>query len=559
MPKIIKKTTAKKTGVKKKNPVDKTKKTAVKKNVKPLKTAKTHKILKPATLEPVVSSQIEEIEAPKQLRANQITVDVISDDESEFLDKLETNDPAPSFSNWPDFKKEEIPEKHFSPIANNFAATKEEEEEMNDSIDEEYDKQKKFFSDWATQIAPQNGEEKPRVAPRGKSLGLYRRMAFKFIIATLVLLGFVFYFFFPKLSITIIPQSETINDSFSFTVGDTASASNDSTDASSTTNVDANVDKKINGVVKELTIEAEKTYPASSEAVSGEETINGQVVIVNKYNKAQPLVAKTRLLSPDGKLFRIQDSINVPAGGEVTVAIYADKPGSEMALSAGTRFTIPGLWAGLQEQIYAENKSDFTFASKSKYTVTEKDIELAKGVITDVLNLEAKNEVDTLKQGQSNKIVIYSDVPDSVNYIIDSKVGDEKPQFTIKASKKVVIINFSKDAVSKMAEARLSLLVPDDKQLAGFDGNQITYSPEGYDVDTNTATVKAYFSASMFLKSDSSLLDKKKMVGLNRKQLSKYLDSFLEIKSYDLKFSPSFISSAPSLPDKISISVQKIN
>jgi hypothetical protein len=72
------------------------------------------------------------------------------------------------------------------------------------------------------------------------------------------------------------------------------------------------------------------------------------------------------------------------------------------------------------------------------------------------------------------------------------------------------------------------------------------------------ATIKAYFGSSMFLKSDSSLLDRKKMVGLNRKQISQYLDSFQEIKSYELKFSPSFISSAPNLPDKIKVEVKNV-
>jgi len=106
---------------------------------------------------------------------------------------------------------------------------------------------------------------------------------------------------------------------------------------------------------------------------------------------------------------------------------------------------------------------------------------------------------------------------------VDSKIGEEKANFNIKASKKIVIVKFSKEAVSKMAEARLSLLVPDDKQLSEFDGNQITYNLDDYDVDNKIATVKAYFGASMFLKSNSSLLDRKKMVGLNKKQLSQYL------------------------------------
>lgn len=513
MPKIIKKTTVKKAETKKKVSPPKAKKTPLKKKTKTVKSIKPTK-------------------------AKQVVVDVISDDE-EFLKDLDAKDNMPAFSSWPTFQKESFEESD--------GADEDEEEGEEEIVDEEYDKQKKFFSDWAKQIAPQEGETAARVAPQGKSLRLYRRMAFKFILATAVLLGFVFYFFFPKLNITITPQSEAINDSFSFVVSS-------ATTTAATNEGEAEAEKKVKGQIKEIIVSAEKNYQVIGQEIEGEQIVKGQVTIINRYNKSQPLVAKTRLLSPDGKLFRIQDSVNVPAGGEVTVNIYADKPGADMALSASTHFTIPGLWAGLQDKIYAENKNNFSYESQVNYAVSQKDIDLAKKDIDELLNLKAKNEIDS---NGGDDIVLYNEVADSFNYSTDVKVGDEKSQFTVKASKKIAVINFSKEIISDMAEARLSLLVPDDKQLSGFDGKQVTYSLEDYDSSSSLATVKAYFGASMFLKSDSSLLDKKKMVGLNRKQISKYLDSFPEIKSYNLNFSPSFISNAPSLPDKISINVKK--
>ena len=107
-----------------------------------------------------------------------------------------------------------------------------------------------------------------------------------------------------------------------------------------------------------------------------------------------------------------------------------------------------------------------------------------------------------------------------------------------------------------LAGARLALLVSDDKQLFNFDKNKITYSLESFDQNTKVAVIKAYFNASMSLRSDSSLIDRKKLVGLNRSQISEYLNGFPEIKSYELNFSPSFISTAPVLPDKISIKIK---
>ncbi len=521
MPKIIKKTTVKKVVSKKVSPTTKIKKTEIKK--------------------PVIKKVLKKTKVIKSIKTNKVAIDVISD-EPDFFDNLEIKDDMPTFSNWPVLKQEkEIEDTETKTDFDN-------KDEI--VVDEEYDKQKKFFADWASQIAPQKGEEKPRVAPRGKSLGLYRKMAFKFIIATVVLLVFVCYFFFPKLNIIVTPQSEAINDTLSFLVSEQGSSTSTSSIASEGT------EKKIAGVIKEVTVIAEKNYQTSGEEIVGEETISGQVYIINKYNKAQPLIAKTRLLSPDGKLFRIQESVNVPAGGQVLVFIYADKPSAEMALAANTRFTIPGLWAGLQDKIYAENNAAFSYDSQTKYAVQQKDLDLAKKDIAEVLNLKAKNEIDT---NNRTDITIYGDVSELPTYVINTKVGEEKSSFTVSASKKIVVLNFSKDIVAKMAQARLSLLIPDDKQLSDFDGSQITYNLEEYDANTKSALVKAYFGASMFLKSDSSLLDKKKLVGLNNKQISKYLDSFPEIKTYELKFSPSFITNAPNLPDKINITVNNTN
>lgn len=535
MPKIIKKTLKKKTETKKKSSVSKVKKPITSKTKKVVKSVKTAKIVKPIKL-------VKEVKLTESIKSKKISVDVIADDDN-FLASEDIKDSLPSFSTWPNLEK--------SPEENNFkteASEADDSQPVDDEVeDAAYDKQKKFFADWANSVAPQAGEEKPKLAP-GKSLGLYRRMAIKFIIATAVLLICIFYFFFSKLTISITPQSEPIPDSFSFVVG---------ANSTSTEEVDTSVEKKVLGVVKEITITTpENSYTTTGEEAVGEETISGQVTIINKYNKAQPLVVNTRLLSPDGKLFKIKTSVNVPAGGEVVADIYAVEPNPESALKANTRFTIPGLWAGLQNQIYAENKQDFSYQTEVKHFVTQKDIDLAQRDINEVLNLKAKTEIDDSAQ---NDVTVYGDVADSLVNEIDAKLGEEKAQFTATASKKIVIIRFSKETIAKMAEARLSLLVPDDKQLAAFDGNQITYNLEEYNTETKSATIKAYFGSSMFLKSDSSLLDRKKMVGLNRKQISQYLDSFPEIKSYELNFSPSFVTNAPNLPDKIKVIVEPIN
>ena len=57
----------------------------------------------------------------------------------------------------------------------------------------------------------------------------------------------------------------------------------------------------------------------------------------------------------------------------------------------------------------------------------------------------------------------------------------------------------------------------------------------------------------MILKSNTEIIDKKQIVNLNRDQLENYLKTFPEIKTFELKFYPSFITRAPRLPERISV------
>jgi len=522
MPKISKTSKEKKVLPKKKTVPVKAKKAPVKKTaVKSKVVKKTKKIVSKKT--------------------NVIPVDIISDDETSFA-YTQTKESSPIFSSWPEFSK--------NTKAEDILEETDEVTDIEPEDNEEYDKQKKFFSDWASQNTPKEGAEKPSLAPNKKSVGLYRRQAIFYLGATLVLLLAVAYLFFAKLTVLVSPQGETINDSVSFDiVGASASSTTADTELASSTN------KTIDGDLRVIEVSADKTYQTSSEEISGGDTtgeVTGTVTLINKYNKVQPLVAKTRLLSPDGKLFRLKEAVSIPAGGTVTANVYADKPSADMAIDTLTRFTIPGLWAGIQDRIYAENVGPLTYQTQVKRIIKQSDLDKAKKDINEVLDLKVKND---LAPTTTDKAIVYGDISDSLVTNFNSKIGEEKSDFTVTATKKVVVVTFSKSKAIELAKARLALLISDDKQLSNFNTDQIIYSLEDYDAATKTAEIKAYFTGLMSLKSDSSLIDRNKLVGLNKQQISEYLNTFPEIKDYQLEFSPSFIKTAPTLPDRINIKI----
>ncbi len=115
-------------------------------------------------------------------------------------------------------------------------------------------------------------------------------------------------------------------------------------------------------------VTVEKTVSANVPAESTE-TVNdpaqGTITISNTQETPQTLIKNTRFESPDGKIFRIQDSVSVPAGsasspGTKDATVYADTGGDAYNI-APTSFTVPGLKGSDSfTKVTATSKSAFT-------------------------------------------------------------------------------------------------------------------------------------------------------------------------------------------------------
>jgi len=409
------------------------------------------------------------------------------------------------------------------------------------------DRQKQFFSDLVSEIKSKRAsaiqdeyEDRSEVKRPKKSLNLYRRLVWKFLILVVFLASLVFYLSFSKLTIFITPKVEAMSDNLFLKV-----LGNEN---SLTTINDGR--EKISGSVNELNLEITKTYRTTGEEYIGEE-ISGKVFLINNYTKDQPLVATTRLLTADNKLYRIKKAVTVPAGGEVEVEIYADKISAEMAI-APTRFTIPGLWAGMQDKIYAESREPFTYKQKVEKYVRVSDVQLANQEASALL-LERAKEFKPLR---SQDKILYK-VIEPVETTLNVKVGDKVEEFSLTTKAKVIAVSFSQEEVSRLAVAKLNILVPDDKELADFKADNLSYSLENYDEETQVATIKTSFSGLMILKSNAEVIERERLVNLNADQISTYLNEYPEIGNYELEFYPSFIKKAPHLVDRIQIKIKK--
>ncbi len=365
----------------------------------------------------------------------------------------------------------------------------------------------------------------------------YRRIAGSFVILTILLLAVIFYFTFIKLTIIVTPKQEDINDSLTFNIfTEKEKAENFSGDS-------------FPGIIETVEVSQEKEYQATGKEVIGEEVV-GKVIIKNNYTKNQPLVANTRLLSPDNKLFRIKNTVNVPAGGEIEVEIYTDEPSEEMAIGP-TKFTIPGLWAGLQDKIFAVSEESFVYKQKVKKYIQQSDIDLAIKDMKDFLTRKVENSFIENYKGY-NKVLFKID-DNSIETEVTGKVGDEQENFNVKMNVNVVVIAFNEDLVINKAKEKLKLNLPEGYEIISFNKEESTYEIQDYNINQGIASIKFDFSGKASLNTNEDIIDKQKIVGLTEEQLRDYLNDFDRITDFEIKFSPAFIKKVPNLVDCIEI------
>jgi len=383
----------------------------------------------------------------------------------------------------------------------------------------------------------EGADETPENVVVNRSVNTYRKLAFRFIALACVLVLVVLYFVMVKLTVVVSPSKQTVSESL---IVDVYGASQT-----------INSDRSLKGNITRIEAEESGVYQATGSEVKGGD-ITGKVQIINNYSKSQALVATTRLLSADNKLFRLKNNVTVPAGGSVEAEVYPDKTGADMAI-APTTFTIPGLWSGLQDKIYAKSSVAFAYNTVSEKYIAQADIDKATQELNTLLVNKVKEKVGA-KSGYDQ--VIYQTSPETAQVeLVGAKVGDKKDQFTLKAKNIVNVISFSSDDIAKIAQQKLTTADPNANTLAEIDRANLQYELQSYDTQNNVATLKVNFT-SRVASANSEFIDKAKLVNLNQAQIENYLKGVKEIDSFELHFFPTFLKRSPALVDRIYVEVR---
>lgn len=374
----------------------------------------------------------------------------------------------------------------------------------------------------------------------------YKRLAIIFSVFVLIILALVIYFSFSKTIITahLIPRDVTTNFNINL--------------KGEVTEEEAISGENLAGFLLSTTVAGSQNFTNTNnlgEQVAAQAT--GTVTIYNNWSENQPLMATTRLLTPDGILFRIKDRIDVPAGGKIeNVEVYADQPGSSGNIGP-TTFTIPGLWPGLQEKIYAENSEPMTGGLRETKLVTQKIINETSEVLKGELIEKAKTKLEQTEEIKNHQ---YQKLGQAVATITleqeaSASEGDEADSFDINMKLQAIVVNLDETQLLNIAQNHLTEELPSDEKLYKSSHQTISYSVEEYNLKDQTANIKVTFVAGSIPRTSNPMFDKENLINKNSQAINAYFSNFEEILSVNIRFSPFWLTTTPKLKDHIEVRI----
>ncbi len=295
-------------------------------------------------------------------------------------------------------------------------------------------------------------------------------------------------------------------------------------------------------------------------------TTTGRVRITNKYSKDQTLIRTTRLLSPDGKLFRINANVNVPSGGTVEVNANSDQTGSSFAIPNGTTFVIPGLWIDLQKLITAEAITPFTGTAEGTKIVTAEEVDNAQKTLEEAVLAEAKKTLAAEANVPADKIA--DSCPNdaacwSATYVVETlekksnvTVGQNTDSFLAQDKIKVTAVYYPRKDMDLLVSGKLKEQLPEGRDLVDVDLRNVAFTLEQTDTKVEKARIGIKIEAYSRLTAQNPALARDQIAGLSLEDAKAKLRQVEGAEFVEITLRPSWARNIPRQKDKIKITIE---
>ncbi|MFA6427304.1 MAG: hypothetical protein WCW16_02560 [Candidatus Magasanikbacteria bacterium] len=373
----------------------------------------------------------------------------------------------------------------------------------------------------------------PELIPSNQPVRFYKFIALSFLIVTVVLLGFIVFMSAKRAEISIVTRSEPIN-------------------VQATVTIDPVQTKQIvSGFVTTTLIEAEQSFsPQGNKKEDG--IAEGVVTLVNDGETEQALVATTRLLTPEGILFRMKDRAVVPAKGSIEVSVYADQEGVSGDIGPST-FIVPGLNEARQKIVYAKSTVAMQGGVRTIGTVNEDDIEKAEKQMLEVLKKNGSDELTALYPNNKGLFEV-------VQYVFenDAKLGEEASTFMVKGKATVVGVFYDESQLKAYAGEILQKQVVDNSEVLESVQGEPTVVLDSNDLERGTAILGVTHTGLVNIDPNSRELQKIMFFGKTEDEVRRYVMSLNHVQGVEMHFRPMWNRSVPHVADHVVVTIKQV-
>jgi len=364
------------------------------------------------------------------------------------------------------------------------------------------------------------------------------------------------YLFLPKASVKILAQTKSQSVDAEITAG----TGNTAVDAGN-----KSIPAKTVSVSEELTY----AFDATGEQSSTSKKAKGTITIYNEFGtQSQPLVATTRFLSKDGKLFRLIKNVVVPGmiksgtetkPGAIEAEVVADEAGESFNIDP-TDFTIPGFKDSGNDKytkFYAKSFKAMMGGGQSLEKITsasDQDIASAKTKATQELNAKILEKLK-IEAGEGSLVldeaVNFSDLAYTVSNPTDQTAG----KFTLNLKGKGTALVFSENDLKDIILQNFAEKNSGKNQISV---ESIALEFGKADADFAGGKILVRVHATGKLNADLDLVAiKKEILGKNEDELKDQLSRYAEITGVEVKYWPPMIFSGkiPAYESRVDISL----
>lgn len=360
------------------------------------------------------------------------------------------------------------------------------------------------------------------------------------VVGVVLIVAFVglYTYVFNSATITIVPKYKDITD-----LGRPLLFSKDGADSNA-----------IPYIVETTSLSKSKTLTLS-ETRKIETKASGKIIIYNNYDGTpQKLIKNTRFLSAKGKIYRINQSVEVPGKtggtpGSVEVTVFADNTGADYNIDT-TTFSIPGFAGSPRENaFYANTKGPITGgASGTTESVSLSDLNAAKDSLA--VELEKEIQIEVKKITKDGYVPMYSAVEITYDDNEQEVLLGRSSVYKVTATGHVILAN-----ESKLAEALAKNFSDYDNEpvrLTHVDTLVFTRKSTDSILGGSTSSISILVEGKprVVWESDADVV-KEMLKGKKRDEFKPLMKTVNSIESAEISFSPLWLSSFPDELDKI--------